>query len=63
VQAAKAASNSISEFGEFHSRVQGRRGTAVATAALARLLLGKIWKIILTRKEYVSTYTKKKNTS
>jgi transposase len=59
IQAAKAASNSHSEFGEFYSRIAGRRGTGVATAALARLLLGKIWNIILTGREYVSGYTKK----
>ncbi len=60
VQAAKSAANSESEFGEFYSRIQGRRGTAIATAALARLLLGKIWKIIRTGEEYVSSYTKKR---
>lgn len=59
VQAAKSAGNSASEFGEFYSRVQGRRGKSVAATALARLLLTKIWNIILTGKEYVSTYTKK----
>lgn len=59
VQAARSAANSDSELGEFYSRIKGRRGTAVATSALARLLLGKIWNIILTGKEYVSTYTKK----
>lgn len=59
VQAARAAANSESEFGEFYSRVAGRRGTAIATTALARLLLGKIWNIIRTGKEYVSAYTKK----
>ncbi len=31
----------------------------MATAALARLLLGKIWNIILTGREYSSDYTKK----
>ena len=59
VQDARAAANSESEFGEFYSRIAGRRGTAIATSALARLLLGKIWNIILTGKEYVSAYTKK----
>jgi hypothetical protein len=59
VQAARAAANSESEFGEFYSRIQGRRGTAIATCALARLLLGKIWNVILTGKEYISAYTKK----
>lgn len=60
VQAAKSASNSESEFGEFYSRIQGRRGKSVAATALARLLLTKIWNIVLTGKEYLSTYRKKK---
>jgi transposase len=59
VQAAKAASKSDSEFGEFYSRVAGRRGTQIATAALARLLLTKAWNIILTGKEYAGRPLKK----
>jgi hypothetical protein len=53
VQAAKAASKSRTEFREFYSRVAGRRGTQVATTALARLLLTKVWNIIRTGKEYI----------
>ncbi len=37
VQAAKSASNSESEFGEFYSRIVGRRGTSVAATALVPL--------------------------
>ncbi len=59
VQAAKAASKSRSEFGEFYSRVAGRRGTQIATTALARLLLTKAWNIILTGKDYVGRPLKK----
>jgi transposase len=59
VQAARSAANSESEFGEFYSRIAGRRGKSVATLALARLLLTKIWNIIKTGEEYVSNYTKK----
>lgn len=60
VQAAKAASKSRTEFGEFYSRVAGRRGTQIATTALARLLLTKVWNIILTGKEYSGRPLKKK---
>ncbi len=37
----------------------GRRGTQIATAALARLLLTKAWGIILTGKEYAGRPLKK----
>jgi transposase len=60
VQAAKAASKSRSEFGEFYSRVAGRRGTQIATTALARVLLTKAWNIILTGKDYVGRPLKKR---
>jgi transposase len=53
VQAAKAASKSKTEFGQFYSRIAGRRGKGIATVALARELLGEVWKTILTGKEYV----------
>jgi transposase len=59
VQAAKAASKSRTEFGEFYSRIAGRRGTQIATTALARLLLTKVWGIILTGKEYAGRPLKK----
>ena len=54
VHAAKAASKSRSKFGEFHSRVAGRRGTPIATVALARVIVTKVWSVIITGKEYVS---------
>jgi transposase len=60
VQAAKAASKSKSEFGQFYARIAGRRGTGIATVALARELLTEVWKIILTGKEYVEGQALKK---
>jgi len=60
VQAAKSASKSKTEFGEFYSRVAGRRGTQIATTALARVILTKIWTIILTGKEYAGRPLKKR---
>jgi transposase len=59
VQAAKAASRSKTEFGEFYSRVAGRRGTQVATMALARVILTKVWGVMLTGKEYAARPLKK----
>jgi transposase len=61
VQAAKAASKSKgSEFGQLYSRIAGRRGTGIATVALARELLTEVWKIILTGKEYIEGQALKK---
>jgi hypothetical protein len=39
--------------------VAGRRGTQIATTALARLLLTKVWNIMLTGKEYAGRPLKK----
>ncbi len=59
-QCAKAASKSKSQLAQSYSRIAGRRGTAIATTALARQIVTLAWDTIKTGREYSEEhYTKK----
>ena len=59
-QCAKAASKSKSHLAQSYSRIAGRRGTAIATTALARQIVTLAWDTIRTGREYSEEHYVKK---